>query len=198
MPFLLAHCFVPLVLIRQSVENESKCFSGCVHWNCKTHCHGILQTKGINRTKMRRNGHQIQLFLSQKSLKAQIARRWEDINGKCCYGTSSLCRFNFFPLCLEQVAAGICVLNFNSCVCKASGCWTFAWQSRVGEPQAMPIWGIEWFYPVPSEQLFSAATPQMTFDSGYWPWCGILKGNAGNLTGMFINISVYVYVYKHF
>lgn len=126
---------MPLVLIWQYAENESKCSSGCVHWNCKTHCHGVLQDKGINRTKMWRNGHQIQLFLSQKSLKAQIARRWEDINGKCCYGTSpSLC-FNFFPLRLEQVAAGVCVLNFNSCVCKASGCWTLAWQSRVGEQQ---------------------------------------------------------------
>lgn len=102
----------------QYVENESKCFSGCMHWNCKTHCHGILQAKGINRTKMGRSGHQIQLFLSQKSLKAQISRRWEDINEECCYCTSpSLCCFHLLPSLPGAGGLRVFVLQTSTLVC---------------------------------------------------------------------------------
>lgn len=125
---------MPVVLTRQYVENERKCFSGSEQLNSETHCHGILEAKSINRTKMGRNGHQITvtLFLSQKSLKARIARRWEDVNGECCYDTSpSLCCFHLHWPLLETggLAIWLLVLCFKLhlffCVLKASGSETF-------------------------------------------------------------------------
>jgi len=54
---------------------------------------------------MGRNGHQIQLFLSQKSLEAQIGSWWEDANRECCDdGLLPYVVFICIGHCLEQVA----------------------------------------------------------------------------------------------
>lgn len=87
----------------------------------ETHCHGILQAKGINRTKMGRNGPQI--FLSQKSLEAQISRRWEDINEECCYGTSpSLCCFHLLPSLPEGGGLQVLVLQTSKAQVAGRSC----------------------------------------------------------------------------
>lgn len=191
----------------QYVENESKCFSGCMHWNCKTHCHGILQAKGINRTKMGRNGHQIQLFLSQKSLKAQISRRWEDINEECCYRTSpSLCCFHLLPSLPGAGGLRVFVLQTSTLVCVKpqvaghprclspgkAGRWT------VGVSEQCPLGVLNvfiWCF------LSSFSVPLHL----RWPLTqvtgpGVEFKKITLVTvyrHVFINTSVYIYVYKH-